>query len=65
MSHGRKGYNSYALLTLLTLHYGKQLTLEQISEEEERERHVGIWGKLSGQKEWQVQRPSAGGFLAR
>lgn len=40
MSHGRKGYNSYALLTLLSLHYGKQLTLEQISEEEERE---GTW----------------------
>ena len=40
MSHGRKGYNFYALLMLLLLHYGEQRTLEQISEEEERE---GTW----------------------
>lgn len=40
MSHGRKGYNFYALLMLLLLHYGEQRTLEQIPEEEERE---GMW----------------------
>ena len=40
MSHGRKGYSFHALLTSLSLHYGKQLALEQISEEEERE---GMW----------------------
>ena len=39
-SHGRKGHSFYALLTLLLLHDGKHLTLEQVYEEEERE---GTW----------------------